>query len=184
MKPVVMALRLAFLALFIYLLRAQALMVWLILYLVSLLVPLLVGKRVYCMAACPINTVMMGVIWLRGKLGIVPKPAPRWARGGTWAWVGLAATVVLFFVSRKAMNKTLPVMLVWLVVAIFVTLRYHPDTFHDGLCPYGALQRELAKVSLLSPENGQKARDYKGFSMSVLGAGGPGKKPMGQPPQG
>ncbi len=184
MKPVMVALRLAFLALFIYLLRAEALMVWLILYLVSLLIPLLVGKRVYCMAACPINTVMMGVIWLRGKLGIVPKPAPRWAKGSTLAWISLAATVVLFFVTRKVMNKTFPVMLVWIVVAVIVTLRYHLDTFHDGLCPYGVLQRELANVSLLSEENGQKARDYKGFSVSVLGAAGQGNKPMGQPPRG
>ncbi|NLB39656.1 MAG: 4Fe-4S binding protein [Clostridiales bacterium] len=59
MKKIMPWLRPLFLILFIVLLRSQMLQVWLILYLVSLLFPALFGRRLYCVAACPIHTLML-----------------------------------------------------------------------------------------------------------------------------
>ena len=65
----------------------------------------------------------------------------------------------------------LPVMLFWMVAGFLITLVFHPDVFHDLLCPYGVLQRIMAKLSFLSPEGRETARNYQGFTKSVLGGG-------------
>jgi len=178
MKQKMMLIRLAFAALFILLMTRGALMAWLVLYAVSLVFPLLFGKRIYCMAVCPINTLMLGVVWLRGKLGLQQSPPPTWLTRGVWAWLSLGVTVALFVISRKVLRRTMPIMLLWLLIAALMTLRYHPDVFHDLLCPYGLPQRLLARVSLKSVEGRRAARDYQGFTASVLMANkgkGPGK---------
>lgn len=169
MKGKIMAVRLLFAVLFVVLLRLDKLMLWLVLYLASLVVPLLVGKRVYCMAVCPINTLMLGIVALKKKLNLPTRPMPKWLKNGKWAYAGLAVTVALFIISRKVMGRTLPVMILWLAAALLLTLRYHPDVFHDLLCPYGVLQRQLSKLSLLSEEGKAEANNYQGFTASVLG---------------
>lgn len=171
MKQAIRILRALFLILFFILVRQQALIVWLGLYALSLVFPALYGRRLYCMAACPMNTLMLGVVWLKGKLGRLDKPTPAWLRSGWLARVSLALTVALFIISRRLLGRDLPVMLFWIIAAAGITLFYHPDVFHDLVCPYGVLQRFLARFSILSENGGKAARDYKGFSMSVLGAG-------------
>ncbi len=171
MKKALPLLRPAFLLLFIILLRAQMLQVWLILYLVSLVFPALYGRRIYCMVACPIHPLMLVSVWLKGKLARKDKPAPAWLSSGWASWAALAVTVALFIVSRKALGRDLPAMLFWMAAGFLMTLTFHPDVFHDLLCPYGVMQRILAKLSYLSPEGRAKARNYQGFTKSVLGGG-------------
>ncbi len=174
MKQSIRVLRPLFLVLFFILLRQQALIIWLILYAASLLFPTLFGKRLYCTLACPMNTLMLGVVWLKGKLGRLDKPTPKWLKSGWLAYVSLGFTVVLFIISRRFLGRDLPVMLFWMVASVLLTVFFHPDAFHDLLCPYGVLQRLLAKVSLLSEEGREAARNYKGFSMSVMRGGNRG----------
>ncbi len=175
MKGKIMAIRLLFAALFLVLLRLDKLMLWLVIYLASLMVPLLLGKRVYCMAVCPINTLMLGVVALQKKLNIPTRPMPKWLKSGKWAYLALGVTAALFVISRKVLGRTLPVMILWLVAALLLTLRYHPDVFHDLLCPYGVLQRQLSKLSLLSEAGRAEARSYQGFTASVLGGNKKGR---------
>ncbi len=177
MKQAVRILRPLFLVLFFILVRQQALTVWLALYALSLLFPALYGKRLYCMAACPMNTLMLGVVWLKGKLGRLDKPTPKWLKSGWLAWVSLGLTITLFVISRRLLGRDLPVMLFWIIAAAGITLFYHPDVFHDLICPYGVLQRLLAKVSFLSEDGKKAAKEYKGFSMSVQGGGNKKKAP-------
>ena len=171
MKQAIGILRLLFLILFFILIKQQALMVWLILYAVSLLFPALFGRRIYCMAICPMNTLMLGVVWLKGKLGRLDRPTPKLLKTGWLAWVSLGLTVALFIISRRLLGRDLPVMLLWFIAAVVITLFYHPDVFHDLICPYGVLQRFLARFSFLSQDGKRTARDYRGFSVSVLGGG-------------
>ncbi len=168
MKKIMVPLRLLFLVLLVILIKSQALLWWLGLYALSLIFPTLLGKRVYCMVICPINTVMGGVQWLKKKKGIATKPAPSWAKGKWLPWVMLAATAALFLITRGKLNKPLPVMLLWIGIAALMTWNAHPDTFHDGVCPYGAPQRALAEVSLLSEQNRSINRNYQGFTNTVL----------------
>lgn len=178
MKKAAPLIRIAFLVLFFILLRNRLLLVWLVLYLVSLIFPLLFGKRLYCVLACPMNTLMVWVVKLKAKLGRGNKPAPNWLGGKKAAYVSLAATIALFFLSRKFLGRDLPVMLFWMLASVLLTWNHHPDVFHDQLCPYGVAQGCLAKKSLLSEEGRREANNYQGFTASVLG-GGPGKDKPG-----
>ena len=180
MKKIMPWLRPLFLILFIVLLRSQMLQVWLILYLVSLLFPALFGRRLYCVAACPIHTLMLVSVWIKSNMGRKDKPAPAWLESGWAAWAALAVTVGLFILSRRVLGRDLPVMLFWMVAGFLITLVFHPDVFHDLLCPYGVLQRIMAKLSFLSPEGRETARNYQGFTKSVLGGG---KQPGDGKPQ-
>lgn len=168
MQKAVPYLRLLFLVLFIALLVSGKLMLWLVLYGTSLLFPLVFGKRIYCMLMCPINTAVSVVVKAKAKLGKENRPAPQWLTRKWLPWVTLINTVALFFFFRVKMGKPLPVMLLWILVAITMTLFYHQDVFHDGVCPYGALQRLLAKISLKSDANRRISQNYGGFSKSVL----------------
>ncbi|MHC1787471.1 MAG: 4Fe-4S binding protein [Christensenellales bacterium] len=180
MKKAIRILRPLFFILFFVLVRQQALQIWLLLYLASLLFPALFGRRLYCTAACPINTLMPGIVWLEGKLGWLNKPMPQRLKSGWLAWASLLLSVALFIISRRLLGRDLPVMLFWMAAAVVFTLLFHPDVFHDLVCPYGVLQRLLAKVSLLSESGKEAARDYKGFGVSVLGAGKGAKAPGNQ----
>ena len=174
MKLAMRILRPLFFVLFFILLRQQALQIWLILYLASLFFPALFGKRLYCTAVCPINTLMLGVVWLKGKFGRLDKPTPKWLKSGWLAYVSLGLTVALFIISRRLLGRDLPVMLFWMAAATLLTAFFHPDVFHDLVCPYGVLQRLLAKVSFLSDDGKRAAQEYKGFSMSVMRGGNRG----------
>lgn len=171
MKKGIKVARILFLVLFILLVRRQTLMLWLALYAVSLLFPLLFGKRIYCMAVCPIHTVMLGAAWLKGKLGRQDRPAPAWLKSGWLAWTSLGLSVAVYVVSRRVLERDFPLMILWIAVSAVMTLFFHGDVFHDLVCPYGVLQRLLAKVSIRSEQGKKAARDYRGFSVSVMGGG-------------
>ncbi len=178
MKKAAPYLRILFLVLFFVLFRLQALLVWLALYALSLLFPLLIGRRVYCMLVCPIHTVMLGSHWLKGRLGLRERAAPKALRFGWLSWLALALTVAVFIISRRLLGRDLPVMILWIVIAFVITLFYHPDVFHDQVCPYSVPQKGLAKLSLRSEEGRDTARNYQGFTKSVMQAGG--KQPNGK----
>lgn len=169
MKKAAPFIRIAFLVLFFFLLRKGLLLVWLGLYLASLLLPLLWGRRIYCLLACPMNTLMVPLSKLKAKLGRKNRPAPAWLQGGRLVWASLALTVAVFIISRRLIGRDFPMMLVWVAVSILTVHFYHPDVFHDQVCPFGLPQGCAAKVSLLDEKARAQARDYQGFSRSVLG---------------
>lgn len=169
MKRIAPLLRIAFLVLFFLLLRQGLLLVWLGIYVLSLLFPLLWGKRLYCMLACPMNTLMSWIQKLKQRLGIKNRPVPAFLSGNKLVWASLSLTVAVFIISRRALGRDFPMMVVWMLVSTIMTVFYHPDTFHDKVCPFGLPQGCAARQSLLSEEERQKARNYQGFSKSVLG---------------
>lgn len=175
MKKAVPWIRLAFLVLFFVLLRNGLLLVWLLTYLASLLLPLLFGRRLYCVLACPMNTLMLWLNQFKNKLGLRNQSAPAWLAGGKLVWASLALTIAVFVISRKLIGRDFPMMLVWIAVSLGMTLVYHPDVFHDQVCPFGKAQGCLAKQSLLSAEGREQARSYKGFTATVLGGGPEGQ---------
>lgn len=169
MKKFAPVIRILFLALFFFLLKRGFLLAWLGMYLLSLLFPLLFGKRLYCMLACPMNTLMVCMAKLKKKLGRKNRPVPSWLEGGKLPWVSLLITVAVFILSRKVIGRDFPMMLVWIAVSLVMTFFWHPDVFHDKVCPFGAPQGCLARRSLLDEEARAKARDYQGFTRTVLG---------------
>ena len=149
MKYLITSVRVLFLAFFLFLLANGKVVIWLVLFGVSLIAALLFG-RVYCGYACPMNTLMIPVEWLSKKLKFQTENAPKWLKSGYFTWISLVVSIVVMIVSKKVLHRDLPVLPFWVVVSVLVTLRYKPEVFHNLICPFGALQKvfgQFAKIS-------------------------------------
>lgn len=155
MKKLATLIRLVFLGLFIFLVIKGKPMLWLALYGIGLLSTILFG-RYYCGYICPMNTVMRPADWLANKLGIQTSGTPRWLASGNFAWIALAGSAVLVVLMRRMAGIQFPFLLVWLVLAFLITLRYRPAVFHNLVCPFGAPLKVMANFSrnsqTVSPE--------------------------------
>jgi len=149
MKTVTTLIRLAFLALFVILIAQGKMVLWLALFAISLLVELVFG-RLYCGYFCPMNTVMIPTDWMARKLKIQNQTAPAWLNSGRYAWAMLGLSAAAMLLARRLGGINLPILPILLIVAILVTLRYHPSVFHNLLCPFGAIQKLFAKAPFLS----------------------------------
>ena len=137
MKTLATLIRLAFLGLFIFLVVQSKPMLWLVLYVIGLITTFLFG-RYYCGYICPMNTIMRPIDWLAKKLGIQTKTTPRFLESGKFAWFTLFASLAVVLVIRRVAGRQFPVLVVWLVLAALITLRYRPAVFHNLICPFGA----------------------------------------------
>lgn len=140
MKILRAAIRILFLGLFLFLVTNGKMVIWLALFAVSLAAAVFFG-RIYCGYVCPMNTVMIPAAWLSKKLGLQTASVPKWLRSGKIAWIGLGASVLLTLILKRAARIDIPVLLIWLVIAVLVTVRYKPAVFHNLLCPFGPLQK-------------------------------------------
>lgn len=89
MKYIINIIRIFFLALFLFLLVNGKVMLWLILFGVSLVAALIFG-RVYCGYVCPMNTLMFPVEWLSKKMKLQTSKSPKWLKNGYFTWIALA----------------------------------------------------------------------------------------------
>lgn len=149
MKYIINMIRILFLALLVFLVINGKLLLWLVLFALSLLLALLFG-RVYCGYVCPMNTVMIPTEFVSKKLGLQTNKIPKWLSSGNFGWFALLASVISFFLSRRILNKNLPILLIWIIVSVIITLRYKPVVFHNLICPYGKLQKLFGKFAIFS----------------------------------
>jgi polyferredoxin len=148
-KHVGTIIRILSLALFFVLLVNGKVILWLVLFGVSLIAALIFG-RIYCGYVCPMNTLMLPVAWLSKKLGFQTSSTPKWLRNGYFTWITLAVSVASMLLSKKLLHVDLPILPFWLVISVLVTLRYRPAVFHNLICPFGALQRTFGRFSRIS----------------------------------
>lgn len=149
MKYIANIIRILFLALFIFLLANGKVLLWLALFAVSLVAAQIFG-RVYCGYACPMNTLMIPIEWLSKKLKLQTADAPRWLKNGYFTWITLVISVAAMLISKRLLHINLPILPLWLVISVLVTLRYKPEVFHNLICPFGALQRTFGRFAKLS----------------------------------
>lgn len=149
MKFIINAIRILFFALFIFLLLNGKMMLWLALYAVSLLVALLFG-RVYCGYVCPMNTLMIPTEWLSRKLKLQTDKPRKWLHSGKFTWLALIGSIAVMLLAQKLLHKKIPILIIWLVVSILITLRYKPSVFHNLICPFGALQKVFGRFAKFS----------------------------------
>ncbi len=148
-KYVIWAIRILFLALFIFLMVTGKMMLWLALYGVSLVLSIFFG-RFYCGYICPMNTLMIPVEKLSLKLKIQSDKKPKDIVGKILPWAMLVVTVVIMIMSKKLLKKDIPMLLIWLGLSVLVTLRYKPEVFHNYICPFGALQNVFGRFAIFS----------------------------------
>ncbi len=156
MKYITTIIRLLFLGLFIFLLATGKVMLWLGLFAVSLLAALIFG-RVYCGYACPMNTLMIPAEWISKGLKTQRRQAPKWLKDGYFSWISLLVSIAATFVTKKFLHVDLPILPIWLVIAIIITLIYGPAVFHNLICPFGALQKVFGRFARLSERVDQSA---------------------------
>lgn len=149
MKYMANIIRILFLALFIFLLVNGKVVLWLALFAASLIAALIFG-RVYCGYVCPMNTLMIPIEWLSKKLKLQTSNTPKWLKNGYFTWIALGVSIAVMILSKKLLHVGLPILPFWLVLSIFVTLRYKPEVFHNLICPFGALQRTFGRFARLS----------------------------------
>lgn len=149
MKYLVTAIRIIFLALFVFLFINGNMFLWLALYGATLLLAPFFG-RIYCGYICPINTLMIPVEWVSKKLNIQSTSQPKWLKNGYFAWIGLVLSVIGMILSKRFLHITLPIIPIWIVIAMVITIRFKPEVFHNLICPFGALQRVFGKFAFFS----------------------------------
>lgn len=149
MKHIPTVVRFLFLVLFALLLAIGKPMLWLGLYAVSLLAALIFG-RVYCGFVCPMNTLMIPADWVSKKLKIRTLKPPKWLESGYLPWIALGVSAAAMLVMKRFLHIDLPVLPIWLAIAIVVTFIYGPAVFHNLICPFGALQRTFGRFARLS----------------------------------
>ena len=149
MKWIESIVRVLFLGLFIFLILTGNMMLWLALFGVSLIVAIFFG-RLYCGYVCPMNTVMMPVEWLAKKLKLQTSNTPKWLKKGILPWIALGISIGVVLLSKRALHIDLPILLIWLVISILVTIRYKPEVFHNLICPFGILQKLFGRFAFFS----------------------------------
>lgn len=149
MKWIVTIIRVLFLGLFIFLIVTGNMLLWLALFAVSLIAALFFG-RVYCGYVCPMHTLMIPAEWLSKKLKLQTDNKPKWLKSGVFAWVFLVVSAAAMLLSQKLLHINLPILPIWLVISVLVTLRYKPEVFHNLICPFGSLQRTFGRFALFT----------------------------------
>jgi polyferredoxin len=156
MKYIKPLIQIIFLALFIFLMSSSKTLVWFIIFAVSLIAALLFG-RVYCGYICPMNTLMQPVEWLSKKLHIQTSNIPKFLITGIVAWIALGVTIIFMIVSKKVLNVNIPILIVWLILSVVITIKHKPEVFHNYICPFGLLQKLAGRLSVFS----HRVTDYK-----------------------
>ena len=132
-----------------FLIARGKMMLWLGLFATSLLAALIFG-RVYCGYACPMNTLMIPTEWISKKLKLQSSKKPKWLKSGKFAWFSLIGSIALMLVFRIVLDKNIPILLIWLGIAVLLTLRYKPAVFHNLICPFGAIQKVFGRFAKFS----------------------------------
>jgi len=140
--------QLLFLTLFIVLIVTGRVQVWVGLFLLGVVASLYLG-RIYCGWICPINAVMNGVSWLKGKLGIKKQKTPQFL---TKPWIRY--TVLLLFIAAFAFSmitgSPIPALPVLFAAGIILTVFFPEELWHRYLCPYGTILSLPAKNAKLN----------------------------------
>ncbi len=144
-KTIQTAIQIVFLVIFIGLIFAGKIQLWMALFLAGVLSSFLLG-RVYCGWICPINTVMSNVTRIKKKLKLKDRPIPAWIRT-PWTRYAAMALFIGLAVFANVSQRPIPVLPALLIIGILLTLFYPELLWHRYLCPYGTNLHFPAKAS-------------------------------------
>ena len=149
MKVLPTVVRILFLGLFVFLIANGNMILWLIIFGATVISAIIFG-RIFCGYICPMNTLMIPAEWLSKKLKIQTKETPKWLRGGFFGWFFLVVSVAILLLSQRFLHFNIPILPIWLVIAVLVTLRYRAAVFHNLICPFGVLQKLTGRFAIIS----------------------------------
>jgi ferredoxin-type protein NapH len=142
--------QLGFFALFLSLMFLGKAQLWMGFIFLSVLLAAYFG-RYYCGWACPINTLISPVNWVKKKLNIKDKSTPEALKSGRLKWlvfilflIGLSYTIYTITQGRK-----FPLPLIIIPLGLLTTLFLSEKAWHSYLCPWGVLFSLTARFSRL-----------------------------------
>lgn len=141
--------RILFLIIFIFLVTRGAMVVWLGIFVITMILTLLLG-RVFCGWICPMNTVMLPAEWLSKKLNLQVKDTPDWLRLKPIPWIILFIMIATMIFTQRILGVQIPILLYLLILSVLLTVRYEPKIFHNYICPFGLLQSFTGRFALFT----------------------------------
>lgn len=148
-KTIIYPIRIAFLLLFVVLVQAGKMNLWLALFGITVVGALFFG-RFFCGSICPMNTLMVPVDWISKKLGMKQRNVPKLFQNQVGAILLLVLSLAILLVSRKVLQKNVPILFLFLGISVLVTLFYKPEFFHNHLCPFGLVQKLTGRFAVCS----------------------------------
>ncbi len=136
-KTIQRIIQITFLALFIILFLKGKVQIWMGLLLLGIFASFLFG-RFYCGWICSINTVLVGVTWIKQKLHIKSVPIPKFLLK-SWVRYLTFSLFIAVFIFTVLSGKKLPVLPVLFALGILVTFLFPEELWHRYLCPYGTM---------------------------------------------
>lgn len=137
-----------FFGIFLVLMFINKAQLWMGFIFLSLILASFFG-RIYCGWACPINTVIRPINWMKKKFRIKNKPVPNILKSEKSKWVvfiffliGLGYTIYTITQGRK-----FPLPLIIIPLGLFTTFFISENAWHRYLCPWGVLFSLTARFS-------------------------------------
>lgn len=140
--------QIVFLVLFTVLVATGKMQLWMAVFGVGVLLSIFLG-RLYCGWACPINTVMRAVSWIKKKLKIKSFNTPKLFKK-QWIRYVVPGLFVASFVFVMVSGKKLPVLPGLLAIGVVLTFFFPEEFWHRYLCPYGTILSLVSSKSRCS----------------------------------
>ncbi|MBT3319448.1 MAG: 4Fe-4S binding protein [Clostridia bacterium] len=147
-KVLQIVLQVLFLALFVALFVMGRIQLWMGIFAAGVILSIFVG-RLYCGWACPINTLMRAVSWIKRKLKIKSFKTPKFLKKA-WVRYLFLGLFVAMFVFVMVTGKQLPVLPGLLAIGVALTLFFPEELWHRYLCPYGTIFSLVSAKSLVN----------------------------------
>ncbi|NLO35143.1 MAG: 4Fe-4S binding protein [Clostridiaceae bacterium] len=148
-KTQITLIRLVFLILFLAVIISGKMVLWLVLFALTLPAAILFG-RLYCGYACPMNTVMVAADALVRKSSGKRREAPAWLKQTWIPWLILALSIPILLGGKRLLQINIPLLPFFVLLSFVLTLFFKPEVFHHFICPFGALQRLFGRWSMRS----------------------------------
>lgn len=129
-----------FLALFGLLIWKGNVGIWLVILAIGVIMSLFFG-RFYCGYICPMNPVMNWTEKLSRKFRLQRKGLPKFLKRDFLPWLILILMFGGMVIGRRTLGVEIPVLVILVGLAAFVTLFYQQELFHRYLCPYSGFLR-------------------------------------------
>ncbi|MDD3660770.1 MAG: 4Fe-4S binding protein [Lachnospiraceae bacterium] len=149
MKAIRLGVQILFLLVFLFSIITGKTVLWLGIFLVSLLGAAVFG-RFYCGYVCPMNTAMRGTNFISKKWNIKKKKTPAWMLHKSIPILVIGLMILTMVLSKKILHKNIPVLLILMFIAMFFTLFYEEWIFHNQICPYGFFLKIFGKKAVFS----------------------------------
>ena len=149
MKAIQTSIRLIFLGFFLFLMVGGNIQNWFKIFALTLILALVFG-RFYCGYICPMNTLMIYTEKISKKLGIQKDTIPKFLKWKHMSAFIFFLTIIVNIILKVVFNKNLPILVVFLILSVLVTIVFKQELFHNHLCPFGYLQNLFGRKAIYS----------------------------------